>query len=550
MPAPDDQPPPPPAAGPPEFIRGLLRADAYPHPVDDIRLIETHISWLLLTGPHAYKLKKPVDLGFLDFSTLEKRHQACEQELRLNKRLAPALYQQVVTVTGSPEAPRMDGGSDQPVLEYAVRMQQFDPEQGLDRLLEKDALPPGLLDELAVRIAEFHRQVPRADGDQAWGSPEAVGEPIAHNFPAIEPSLHDATERARLETLRLWAEEQQRLLRDTIVARRADGWVRECHGDLHLGNVVLHQGHPLVFDCLEFNPGLRWIDVISELAFTTMDLKYRGRSDLANRFLNVYLEHSGDYAGLSLLRLYQVYRTLVRAKVTAIRERQQADPGKAGPCSPELRHYLQLATDYTRTTQPMLVITHGLSGSGKTTWTSELLQHLPGSVRIRSDVERKRLYGLGPLDSSRAGTDPCSDSDTGESSDTATGIDIYTPEASSKTYARLLELARGLLRDGYTAIVEATFLLENGRQPFRQLADELGVEFRILDFQAAAETLEQRVTERQRRGGDASEADLRILRGQIGGNQPFSERERPFVIGIDTENQPDMAAIARRLQTQ
>ena len=516
----------------PPLIQGLLRSDAYPHPVTEIRLIETHISWLLLTGDIAYKLKKPVDLGFLDFSTLAKREQACHEELRLNRRLAPDLYIDVVTLTGTPKLPTING--DGSIIDYAVRMKQFDPAMGLDALLERDELRPELLDELAVMVAEFHQSIPRADLDSPWGSPATVIGPMEDNFPPIEPALHTDNDREQLTTLRQWGRENAQGLLKLIAQRKTDGWVRECHGDLHLGNVVLRNGHPLVFDCIEFSPELRWIDTISELAFITMDLDHRGHPGLANRFLNIYLEHSGDYAGLALLRLYQVYRTLVRAKVEAIREHQQSLDNAAQTAAP-LCAYLKLADTYTQAKRPMLIITHGLSGSGKTTWTNALLEHLPASVRIRSDVERKRLHDLSPLDSSQS-----------------VGIEggIYRPAANKATYEQLQSLARALLENGFTTIVEATFLVSTGRVPFRDIAADLHIPFIILSFQASMRTLEKRVIKRQQAERDASEAGLAVLHSQIDKQDILSPNELSSVITIDTESKPDIEVIAKLIVTK
>ena len=308
--------------------------------------------------------------------------------------------------------------------------------------------------------------------------------------------------------------------------------MRECHGDLHLDNVVLSNSHPLVFDCIEFNPALRWIDVISEVAFTRMDLDHRGRPDLGNRFINHYLEHSGDYQGLSVLRLYQVYRALVRAKVEAIGAGQHRD-GRAAAMQ-RVEAYLRLASGYTRPQQPRLLITHGLSGSGKTFWSGRLLAELDNCIRIRSDVERKRLYNLRPLDASGSQND---------------GDGIYTAAANTATYQRLAELARSLVTNGFTVIVEATFLWHTGRQQFRQLADDLGVPFLILDFQASVATLEQRVARRTEAGSDASEADVAILRQQLQKQQPLTPQELPAALSIDTEASPDMAVLARQIRS-
>lgn len=516
----------------PTLIQRLLRADAWPHPVADIRLIETHISWLLLTGEHAYKVKKPVNLGFLDFSSLALRRQACEQELRLNRRLAADVYQAVVPITGSVEQPRVGGTAE--IIEYAVRMRQFDPQQGFGQMLEQGELPAGILDELAEIIARFHEIIPPADSGQRWGEPATVIGPMHENFAPIERAIAAQPGYARLadmlEPLRHWIDQRATDLNTTLRQRKADGFVRECHGDLHLDNVVLSNHHPLVFDCIEFNPALRWIDVISEVAFTRMDLDHRGRPDLGNRFINHYLEHSGDYQGLSVLPLYQVYRALVRAKVEAIGAGQHRDGREAA--MQRVAAYLQLADSYTRPHQPRLLITHGLSGSGKTFWSGRLLAELDNGIRIRSDVERKRLYKLRPLETSGSQN---------------AGDGIYTAAANTATYQRLADLARTLVTNGFTVIVEATFLWHTGRQQFRQLADDLGVPFLILDFQASTAILEQRVARRSAAGSDASEADVAILHQQLQKQQPLTPQELPAALGIDTEASPDMAALARQI---
>ena len=394
-----------------------------------IQVVETHISYVLLTGRLAYKIKKPVNLGFLDFSSLEKRRHCCEEELRLNRRLAPELYLEVVPITGTPETPCIAGEGE--VIEYAVRMRRFPQSALLDRRLARNALAPELIDALADRIAAFHEQAARCPGGAAYGSPTVVWGAVAENFRQLRQFLPAEQYAGQLDLLERWSEGSRSRLDDFIRFRQQTGGVRECHGDLHLGNVAMLKGRPLIFDCIEFNPDLRWIDVINEAAFMAMDLAERGRPDLGHRFLNRYLERSGDYAGLPLLSFYQVYRALVRAKVAAIRSGQEDQDA----CRREMAvcgQYLDYACRSTFPLNRSVVVLHGLSGSGKS-WVAQILLEARGAVRVRSDVERKRLAGL-PL---------------GANSRSQFNDGIYGDPMTAATYARLAELAREVLTAGY-----------------------------------------------------------------------------------------------------
>jgi hypothetical protein len=480
----------------PALITALLEPAAYPHAAAEVRLIETHISWVLIAGDFAYKLKKPLDLGFLDFSTLEKRRHFCDEEIRLNRRLAPNIYLDVVAVTGSVAAPRI--GGDGPVLEWAVRMRAFPPEATLDCAVE---LTTDQVDAITDAIARFHRSLPAAPLDSPYGEPAAVLQPALENFAQIRALQPECTLLGRLDALEAWTHAEGARLEAVFAERKRAGGIRECHGDLHLGNIAWVNSAPLIFDCIEFNPGLRWIDVLSELAFLFMDLMHRARPDLAWRLINRYLEHTGDYAGLDVFRFYLVYRAMVRAKVAAIRARQQ--PGAAS----ELPGYLALAEMLARPQPAALFLMHGVSGSGKT-WLAQMALERFGAVRLRSDVERKRLFGLDALDDSRR-------------------IEggIYTEAASARTFQNLLELVTTLLQAGYRVIVDATFLKQAHRAPFVALAESMGVPLRILDLQADEALLRQRVQQRMARADDASEADLAVLEAQIQAVEPFTAAE-------------------------
>ncbi len=516
----------------PRLVAGLRRPEAYPPGLigaeGAIEHLETHISHVFLAGDRAYKLKKPVNLGFLDFSTAERRLEFCREELRLNHRLAPELYLGLVAVTGTPDQPRL--GGDGPVLEYLVEMRRFEQRDRLDHRV----LTPALIDRLAARLAAFHDDLPPAAADSPYGTPEAVLAPMLENFRQIRARSLGAECQAGLDRLEEWTRARWRELTPVIEQRRAAGRVRECHGDLHRGNIALVAGEPLFFDALEFAPQLRWIDTASELAFLLMDLEEAGEGSLAQRLLNAYLEQSGDYGALQVLDLYQVYRALVRAKVLAIRLGQgELTAEEAVADHKACAGYLALAASYTRRRerQPRLLLTSGLSGSGKSWLASQLREVLP-LIHLRSDIERKRLFGFAP------------DDRTGSSTDGG----IYTPDASARTYDRLRELAAMILGCGYDVLVDATFLRRDQRRVFRELAAAQGAGFALLVMKAPIEVLRERVASRQATGADASEAGLAVLERQLRTQEALEAEEMPQALIVDATAPPAleelMAAVA------
>ncbi|KAF0100707.1 MAG: hypothetical protein FD187_1626 [bacterium] len=510
---------------PPPLIAGLLRPQAYLHPAPAPRLIETHISWVILAGDYAYKLKKPLDLGFLDFSTLDKRLACCREEIRLNRRLAADIYLEVVAITGDADAPRIDG--DGPVLEWAVKMRAFPAEATLDREV---AISAAQIDAIADRVAAFHDAAEVTPAADPHGSADAVMLPVTANFAqlrALLPLAADAERAGQVDRLHAWSLTEGGRLRAHFAARKAGGCVRECHGDLHLGNIAWVDGHPLIFDAIEFNPGLRHIDVVNEIAFLVMDLLHRGREALAWRCLNRYLEHTGDYAGLAALPYYLVYRAMVRAKVAAILASQHA--GEGGADFAECFAYLDLAERLATPHSTVLVLMHGVSGSGKTWHSQRLLEEL-GAIRLRSDVERKRLYGLSTL----------------ARSDSVPG-GIYGAEAGARTLARLLELSGALLRAGFPVIVDATFIRRDWRQPFAGLAVELKLPWFLAAADAPPEVLRQRVARRAAAGADASEAGLDVLESQLAAREPFTADEAPHVLALEADANATLARIRAAL---
>lgn len=508
------------------WIEQLLNPACYPHPVGRIELIETHISWVLLTGDRAYKVKKPVNFGFVDFSTLDKRQYYCAEELRLNRRFALPLYQGVIAITGSPQAPRI-GGEGEP-FEYAVVMRQFDQAALLDRQLAAGHFNLEEAFRLGVVIANQHRLIEVAGADSRYGGAAAVMAPVRENFAQLRPRLEDPGDSARLLRLERWSQREGERLVEHFEARRVAGHVRECHGDLHLGNIARIDGEFMLFDCLEFNAELRFIDVMSELSFLTMDLADRGRPALANGVLNGYLEQSGDYDGLLLFNFYQVYRALVRAKVALLRAGQLTGEARQ-QVQRQGGHYLALAESFTAPRRAWLGLAHGVSGTGKSRLSLDIASHT-GAIRLRSDAERKRLHGMDLT--ARGGA--------------AAGL--YSTEASRRTFERLAALTRTILSAGFAVIVDATFLHRRQRALFSAIATELGVARIILSITAEFSTLVSRLNARAQDPREVSDADLTVLENQLRTQEPLTADELREAIVLRAEQLPASSELARKIE--
>ncbi len=520
-----------------ELITALSDPNNYPHPVSEIRVIETHISWVILTGEIAYKIKKPVNFGFLDFTSLESRKHYCYEELRLNQRLAPDIYQEVIGIFGTPAEPTLahleltipepvteatvlqiddaiesDASSapstqSQPSpepFEYAVRMRQFDDALRLDRLLQKNKLTTAHIDALSQQIADFHLVVPHASNDGPWGETDTVWQVVSDNFAHAGEQLDALDDWMELQQLAYQISQQFRSLSSKIEQRKREGHIRECHGDLHLANTTLLDNQVRLFDCIEFNLEFRWIDSICDLAFLLMDLEANQQQLFSHRCLNRYLEITGDYDGTQLLNFYKGYRAMVRAKVAVIGARRDID---------EYRRYIKLALSYANKPSPVLFLMHGVSGSGKSYLSQQLLE-CSGAIRIRSDVERKRLHREFSLKGEK--------------------LELYGNEMNVHTFNHLKVLTKKLLKAGETVIVDATFIRERTRNNYFKMANKLGIEIRIIACRCDQEVMKQRLEQRQQEGADPSDADVRIMLQQLEGKQSLKDEELAYSYRIDT----------------
>jgi hypothetical protein len=493
-----------------------------------VQRIETHASYVLLAGAAAYKLKKAVDLGFLDFRTLDQREHFCREELRLNRRTAPELYRAVRPLTGTADAPRLVGRG--PVLDWVLCMRAFDPAGLWDRLASSGRLQPPQVDALADALAVLHRDAAVAAPDDPVGRAAAVRALLRDSLQVLQARCATPAEQVHLQALRDWEAEAFGRLQGLFDARAAAGFVREGHGDLHLGNITEHEGRTRMFDALEFDRALRFADVMSDVAFVAMDLRAHGLARLAHRFVDRYLAHRGDIDGLSVLRWYAVHRALVRAKVAALRAAQlgAGAPARAGEAR-SVEHYLERARAEGRAGTPRLLLTHGLPGSGKTLLTQSLLERL-GAVRLRADIERKRLFGLAPL----------------QRPDPALREPMYAAPANEATLRQLLERAQRVLRAGYPVILDATFGARAARQRALALADALGVPGLILDFRADAATLRARVARRAARADDASDAGVDELETLRRAAEPLDAAELRRCEPVDAERPFDDAEMPAR----
>ena len=508
-----------------ELVEALLDPEAFDHPVSTTELIETHISWVILAGDLVYKVKKPIALDFLDFGSLDRRRHFCEEEVRLNKPWAPGIYLDVVPISVIDGQAKVGDGSDP--VEYAVRMRRFDQSLRLDQQLEDGKLSVEDMKELAANIALRHERAPHIESTQRDRVLDLTAKFMRDNVVALEGGI----DAAILEPLREWTESEIQKQSDLIAERFDAGYVRDCHGDLHLGNLVRLPSGITTFDCIEFNTDLRHIDVMCDLAFLVMDLVARKRSDLAAHFLNRYLEATGDYGGVQLLNLFFVYRCLVRAKVAVIRSEERDDPEQRQTDVDEARFFCALASRQAQWKNPVLVIMHGLSGSGKTWVSGQLMAALP-AIRIRSDIERKRLFGIGETGSSRS----------------AVGGGIYSRETSRKVYAHLLHTCRMIMTSGHSVILDAAFLAQAERAEALRVARECGCPAVIVEVGAPADLLRERISRRMKEEGTVSEASLDVLEYQLASAEMLTAEERKFAIRCDNVDLHDVDFLVGAIQ--
>lgn len=498
-----------------ELIKSLQNPSLYNHKVDDFQVIETHISWVILAGEYAYKIKKPIDFGFLNFVQLTDRKHFCEEELRLNQRLTRDLYLEVLPITGSIHEPKI--GGEGIAIEYVLKMRRFPQDQLLSQLQARHELTTDHIDQLAHQIASFHQQTPVVSDDLSFGSPDEVMAPVRQNFEQIRAMLPESKEGAiQLAALEAWAESSYERLKPLLSARKANGFIRECHGDIHLNNAAILNNEVVIFDCIEFNEPFRMTDVTADIAFLVMDLEDRKLNRLANRLLNHYLEETCDYQSLALMNFYKAYRAMVRAKVALFSLGQVTESHLKEAILKQYYNYANLAESYTLMPKRCLLITTGLSGSGKSYVASKVVERF-GAIRLRTDIERKRLFAKDtPIDQ------------------------LYTPEAVAKVYEYLYSLAQTILNAGYMVILDAGYLKKHERMKAKEIAEMAGVPFLIIECEAPLEVIEKNITSRLAMGGDPSDATFDVVKKQLALREPLDTSERANAYLVETQHQENI----------
>ncbi|WP_013320240.1 AAA family ATPase [Gloeothece verrucosa] len=493
-----------------QLIEQLKKPEFYPHPVvEPIKVVQTHISAVFLTGDYAYKIKKPVNFGFLDFSTLEKREHFLNQELAMNKPVASEIYLEILPITQEGDQLKLGEGGQ--AVEYVLKMRQFPQECLFSSLFEAGKLTESQIQELGKLVAQFHAQTRTDDYIKSFGEIEKIKQAFDENYQQTDKYIGIAQTQKQFEETQAYTEKFFAEKGELFKQRREQDKIRESHGDLHLKNICLWNNKIYLFDRIEFNEPFRFVDVMYDVAFAVMDLDARGRKDLGNIFLNTYIEQTGDWEGLQVLPLYQSRQAYVRAKVTSfllddpsIEESVKQEAIKAAS------DYYRQAWEYTQQKSGKLILMSGLSGSGKSTVAQKLAADI-NAIHLRSDAVRKHLAAI-PL------------SEKG-------GPEIYTPEMSQKTYHRLLELGIMLVKAGYPVILDAKYDRREWRAGAIAFAESENIPLEILYCTAPLEILSERL---QTRSGDISDATPDLLASQQTHFEAFSEIEQPYVKTLDT----------------
>ncbi len=514
-----------------DLIEGLARPDSYPIPVDTVEVRQTHISAVFLAGRYAYKIKKPVQLGFLDFSTLERRHHFCEEEVRLNRRLAPTVYLGVVPVTASGASVKVEGSG--PAIEWAVKMERLPDDATLQSRLQRGDIGPSQATLVALRVAEFHSTADGGPNVAPYGRFEMVARNARENFEQAMTHQGVTVSHSVFERLRALTEAALVRLKPVIESRAHRGVPRDTHGDLHLDHVYYFPERPppgdlVIIDCIEFNERFRYADPVADAAFLNMDLIFSGRRDLARVFADAYFQATRDEEGRALLPFYSAYRAAVRGKVGGMKLAETEIPQSERAsilARARARWLVALGELETPGRRPCLLLVGGLPGTGKSTVSRDLSKRAGFSL-IRSDVVRKELAAVsGPAGGQR-------------------DDDIYASAWTERTYAECLRRAEAMLFEGKRVLVDATFRQEKHRTDFFELAVHCGVPAGMLICHAEPEYVRRRLEQRR---GDVSDADwdvyLQMARTWEETSAP-SHAQRQHI--VSTEGTPE-AAVARAL---
>ncbi|WP_029407578.1 AAA family ATPase [Thiomicrorhabdus sp. Milos-T2] len=526
-----------------DLIDALLNPETYPHPVDLITTIETHISIVFLTGPYAYKLKKPVDFGFLNFSTIQLRKKFCELELTLNRRTAPQLYLGIDKIVKQGSnihlTPLTKGKSsndkssqdsshsvNEDTVDYLVKMKQFNPNDVLGRMLGESSLNEDMISALTEQIANFHKMAQPVELNTEYGEPKIQLQPMLDNFPSLSQYFSDSATQQKLTSLLAWTNQEFSIHKQNLKERKQNGFVKACHGDLHLDNITLIDNQPVLFDGIEFNEYFRWIDVMSDLAFLLIDLDFRKQFATSYKILSQYLTQTLDYKGLYLLNFYRVYRTMVRAKITALRAEQLPLNSLEQKCIEQTAlSYIDQAIGYTQPNnnvpkqKPKCILLQGVSGSGKSYFANQLLDELGDfkAIILSSDRIRKTLFGI----------------DAHHRVSEEEKQQLYSNEMNRKTYKALADNAKICMDLGFNVILDATFLKRHHRETIHQVAKTCSADYFVFSLLSTIETAKQSINLRQKLNNNPSDATINVMLNQLKQVEEPRADENALLININ-----------------
>ena len=492
------------------LINQLQNPNSYPHTIQTpIKVIQTHISAIFLTGDYAYKIKKPIDFGFLDYSNLEKRQHFLNQELIMNQAIAPDIYLEVLPITIQNEKVKIGGKGE--IIDYVLKMNQFPQDSLFINLFQAGKLDKHHLEDLGKIVAAFHKNTKINDYIRSFGDIEVIKKSIDENYERTEKYIGIVQNETQYQETKDFTDHYFEQQQNYFKQRQQEDKIRECHGDLHLKNICLWNNKIQLFDRIEFNEEFRYVDVMYDVAFTVMDLDARNRQDLSNIFLNTYLEHTGDWQGLQVLTVYLSRQAYVRAKVTSMLiDDPNISEENHKKAEQEAKNYYHLAWEYTQKHQGKVIIMSGLSGSGKTTVAKYLAQNI-NAILIRSDAVRKHLGNL-------------SLNETGNS-------ELYSEEMNQKTYETLIKMGEIVAKEGFNVILDAKFDRHQWRNRVIEIAKKDNIPLTILSCYAPVEILSARLSKRK---GNISDATSDLLQQQQDNDQDFNEEEISYVKKIDT----------------
>ncbi|HPX62352.1 MAG TPA: AAA family ATPase [Deltaproteobacteria bacterium] len=506
-------------------LKYLMKPDAYPDPTNNVELVQTHVSWIFLTDSKAYKVKKPVDYGFLNFSTIDRRRFYCNEEVRLNQRLCPDVYERVVEINKVDGVATING--DGPVIDYAVQMKRLPRDRMMNHLLDSGIVSNDDMREIAHIIARFHNTTLTSPAISAYGEPDRIMFNWAENFEQSEAFADSTLPSLERQFIQKWVTNFVASNHNLFQQRIAEGHIRECDGDIHLENICMTDGRIYIFDCIEFNERFRCCDTASDIAFLLMDLDYHGHRDMSEVVANTYLETSGDHQMLQLLDFYKVYRAFVRGKVESLKAFENGmDVDEKERANIRARKYFRLARGYIerRRLNTFLLITCGLTGCGKSTLADQLSFELGINV-FNSDMTRKHLAGITPQSSAA----------------NSFGQGLYTNTATRKTYSALAQYAQKELRSDRPVIIDASFGDRKQRVLFRSIAKKLEAAFWIIHLLCNDTENRRRLTERAMSGSHVSDGTESILNIQQSIFEiPTDEEEH--VIRVNASRTPEEMA--------